>query len=97
MSQKAKRIYTAGVVGVLALGMVVGGVVILQMRPGAATAGEGPPTPFLSTGSGQAEAGGAPVTPQDVRVGAVRTRIPKWQAWGKAARAKMDVMTERVA
>jgi len=45
MSYKPKLIYTAGVVGVLALGMLVGGVVIWQMRPGAATAGEGPPTP----------------------------------------------------
>jgi len=45
MSRKAKRMYTAGVVGVLALGMLVGGVVIWQMHVGAATAGEGPPTP----------------------------------------------------
>ena len=45
MSRKAKRMYTAGVVGVLALGMLIGGVVILQMHMGAATAGEGPPTP----------------------------------------------------
>ena len=41
--------------------------------------------------------GGAPVRRQDVHVGSVRTRIPKWQAWGKAAKAKLDVMTERVA
>jgi len=45
MSRKSKRMYTAGVVGVVALGMVVGGVGMWQMRPGAATAGEGPPTP----------------------------------------------------
>jgi len=45
MSRKAKRMYTAGVVGVLVLGMLVGGVVMWLMHVGAATAGEGPPTP----------------------------------------------------
>ena len=45
MSQTTKRMYTAGVVGVLALGLLVGGVVMWQMHVGAATAGEGPPTP----------------------------------------------------
>ena len=43
------------------------------------------------------EAGGDPVTPADVYVGGVRTQIPKWQAWAKAARAKLDEMMERAA
>jgi len=51
MSRKARRIYTAGVVGVVALGMLVGGVMIWQMHPGAATAGEGPPTPSGAAGA----------------------------------------------
>jgi len=41
MSCKSKRMYTAGVVGVLALGLLVGGVVIWQMHPGAATGARG--------------------------------------------------------
>jgi transposase InsO family protein len=43
------------------------------------------------------EAGGDPVTPEDVYVGGVRVRIPKWQAWARAAKAKLDEMMERVA
>ena len=41
--------------------------------------------------------GGDPVTPQDVYVGGVRTRIPKWQAWAQAAKAKLDQMLGNVA
>ena len=41
--------------------------------------------------------GGDPVTPQDVYVGGVRTRIPKWQAWAQAAKSKLDEMLEKVA
>jgi len=43
------------------------------------------------------EAGGDPVTPQDVYVGGVRTQIPRWQAWAKAAKAKLDEMLGKVA
>ena len=43
MSRKAKRMYTAGVVGAVAAALGVGVVVVWQMPPGAATAGEGPP------------------------------------------------------
>jgi len=43
------------------------------------------------------EAGGDPVTPQDVYVGGVRTRIPKWQGWAKAAKAKLDKLMEDAA
>ena len=50
MSRKAKRIYTAGAVGVLSLGVLAVGVLVWQMHVGPATAGEGPPA-----GSGQAE------------------------------------------
>jgi transposase InsO family protein len=41
--------------------------------------------------------GGDPVTPQDVYVGGVRTRIPTWQAWAQAAKAKLDEMLEQAA
>ena len=37
------------------------------------------------------------MTPADVYVGGVRTQIPKWQPWAKAAKAKLDEMMERVA
>ena len=43
------------------------------------------------------EAGGDPVTPQDVYVGAVRTQIPKWQQWARAARQKLDELMAKVA
>jgi len=67
MSRKAKRMYTAGVVGVLALGMLVGGVVIWQMHVGAATAGEGPPTPSGAAPS-EEEALGPDAYPDIVRL-----------------------------
>ena len=43
------------------------------------------------------EAGGDPVTPEDVYVGGVRTQIPKWQGWARAAKAKLDAMMEQAA
>ena len=43
------------------------------------------------------EAGGDPVTPHDVYVGGVRTQIPKWQPWARAAKAKLAAMMEQVA
>jgi len=43
------------------------------------------------------QAGGDPVTPADVYVGGVRTQIPKWQAWARAAKAKLDEMMEQAA
>jgi len=43
------------------------------------------------------QAGGDPVTPADVYVGGVRTQIPKWQGWARAARAKLDEMMEQAA
>jgi putative transposase len=43
------------------------------------------------------EAGGDPVTPEEVYVGGVRTRIPKWQGWARAAKAKLDEMMEQAA
>jgi putative transposase len=41
--------------------------------------------------------GGDPVTPWDVYVGGVVTQIPKWQAWAKAAKAKLDEMMAEAA
>jgi len=41
--------------------------------------------------------GGAPVTPEDVYVGGVRTQIPKWQTWAKAAKAKLNELMEKAA
>jgi transposase InsO family protein len=44
------------------------------------------------------EAGGDPVTPEDVYAHGVAVGIPKWQKWAKAAKAKLDeLMTEQAA
>jgi transposase InsO family protein len=43
------------------------------------------------------EGGGDPATPQDVYVGGVRTRIPRWQPWAREAKAKLDEMMEPAA
>ena len=43
------------------------------------------------------EEGGDPVTPKDVYVGGVRTRIPKWQGWARAAKAKLDALMAEAA
>lgn len=43
------------------------------------------------------EDGGDPVTPHDVYVGGVRTRVPKWQRWAVAAREKLDAMMAEAA
>ena len=43
------------------------------------------------------DAGGDPVTPEDVYTGGVRTQIPKWQGWAKAAKAKLDELMEKAA
>ena len=36
------------------------------------------------------DSGGDPVTPLDVYSGQVTTKIPKWQAWARAAKVKLD-------
>ena len=36
------------------------------------------------------EAGGDPVTPEDVYVNGVTTQIPSWQPWARAAKARLD-------
>ena len=36
--------------------------------------------------------GGDPVTPEDVYVHGVATQLPRWQAWAKAAKEKLDRM-----
>jgi transposase InsO family protein len=41
--------------------------------------------------------GGDPVTPREVYAEGVRTQIPKWQGWARAAKAKLDEMMEAVA
>ena len=38
--------------------------------------------------------GGDPVTPLDVYVNGLAVRLPKWQPWARAARAKLDQMME---
>jgi putative transposase len=44
------------------------------------------------------QAGGDPMTPYDVYVEGKPIRIPKWQGWAKAAKAKLDkLMTEEAA
>jgi transposase InsO family protein len=37
--------------------------------------------------------GGDPVTPQDVYVAGLTVKIPKWQGWAQAAKARLDQMT----
>lgn len=41
--------------------------------------------------------GGDPVTPEDVYRGAVQTQIPRWQAWARQAREKLDQLLEPAA
>ena len=43
------------------------------------------------------EEGGGPLTPQEVYVESRKTQIPKWQAWAKAARKRLDQMLTEVA
>jgi transposase InsO family protein len=43
------------------------------------------------------EAGGDPLTPQEVYVSGCRIAIPKWQTWAKAAKAKLDQMLGQTA
>lgn len=43
------------------------------------------------------ESGGDPVTPEEVYVGGVRPRIPKWQGWARAAKSKLDVLMAEAA
>ena len=43
------------------------------------------------------EEGGDPLTPQEVYVESHKTQIPKWQAWAKAARKKLDQMLTEAA
>ena len=38
--------------------------------------------------------GGDPITPVDVYVHGLAVGLPKWQGWAKAARAKLEQMTE---
>ena len=43
------------------------------------------------------EDGGDPVTPEEVYVAGVAVGIPKWQAWARVAKARLDEMAEQVA
>jgi putative transposase len=43
------------------------------------------------------EGGGDPVTPQEVYEGKVRPQLPRWQAWAREAKAKLDALRERPA
>jgi len=40
------------------------------------------------------DGGGEPVTPHDVYTTTVRTKIPKWQHWAHAAKAKLDELMQ---
>lgn len=41
--------------------------------------------------------GGDPVTPLEVYEGKVRPQLPRWQAWAREAKAKLDALHERPA
>ena len=43
------------------------------------------------------EAGGDPLVPAEVYAGDRVIRIPRWQTWARAAKAKLDAMLEKVA
>ena len=43
------------------------------------------------------EAGGDPVTPEDVYARGVQVRLPKWQGWAKGAKEKLDELLARDA
>lgn len=41
--------------------------------------------------------GGDPLTPEDVYIHCVATRIPKWQGWAEGAKARLDQLMQQVA
>lgn len=43
------------------------------------------------------ESGGDPVTPEEVYTGKVRPQLPRWQGWAKAAKEKLDRLTQAAA
>lgn len=43
------------------------------------------------------ESGGDPVTPEDVYTAKVTPQLPKWQGWAKAAKEKLDRLTQAAA
>jgi transposase InsO family protein len=43
------------------------------------------------------EDGGDPVTPYEVYVTGLRTKIPRWQGWARKAKAKLDALREEAA
>ena len=43
------------------------------------------------------QGGGDPVTPLEVYEGKVRPQLPRWQAWAREAKAKLDALRERPA
>ena len=43
------------------------------------------------------EAGGDPLVPAEVYAGGRAIRIPRWQTWARAAKAKLDALLEKVA
>lgn len=43
------------------------------------------------------EGSGGRITPPVVYEGKVRPRLPRWQAWAREAKAKLDLLRERSA
>jgi putative transposase len=43
------------------------------------------------------EEGGDPLVPAEVYAGGRAIQIPRWQAWARAARAKLDALLDEVA
>ncbi len=43
------------------------------------------------------ESGGDPVTPEDVYLSRVTPQLPRWQGWAKAAKEKLDRLTQAAA
>ena len=43
------------------------------------------------------EGGGDRLTPQEVYIGKVRPQLPRWQAWAREAKVKLNALRERPA
>lgn len=43
------------------------------------------------------ESGGDPVTPEEVYLGRVKPQLPRWQSWAKAAKEKLNQLTQAAA
>jgi len=43
------------------------------------------------------QAGGDPVTPEEVYVGRIKPQLPRWQGWARATKEKLEKLTQAAA